>query len=144
MKKKIVLFAVLLILFVTCLCACNRRTSISEEYSKESYIIISNKVMDRLTSIGVTWYIGDTVIGSTGMVHADNSLIKDEDIGFVIPIEEVPAGANLEDFAIEVSVTEDNGDVYELERLNIPLTLGKDFFFELTYKNGSYGIDRVE
>lgn len=72
------------------------------------------------------------------------ALIKDEDIGFVMPIEEVPAGANLEDFAIEVSVTEDNGDVYELERLNIPLTLGKDFFFELTYKNGSYGIDRVE
>lgn len=144
MKKKIVFGLVFIVLLSTWLCACNKRTSISEEYSQKSYIVIENTVMDRLISIGITRYIGDVAVGSTGMANADNSIIKDKFLEFECQREDFPVDSDLQEFAIQISVTEDNGITYDLEKLNIPLTFGKDIFLELTYEDGHYGIRRTE
>jgi len=135
--KKMILLACLILMGMT-MCACSYTNPIAEEYRNETCIVIENMVTDCLISIGMTRYIEDVAIGSTGMANADGSIIEEEYIPFAFCEEDFPAGSELEKFAIQVSVTEEDGTTYELDKLYIPYEFGKDIFIELTYKDGTY------
>ena len=107
-NKKILLLVVVFSLY---LCACNISNPIGEEYSQESYIVIENTVIDRVTSIGAIWYIDGESIGSTGTENADHTIIEDDRILFCIQKNDIPENSDLKKFAIKISVTETNGKI---------------------------------
>ena len=135
-KKRMI--AVLFAVFCCGLTACSIPNAIAEEYSRESCLCIDNKVENRITSVGVTWYIGSDSFGSAGMVNADYTILGEESLQFGIKKEEVPEGSDLEKFAAKIEITEESGETVEVATLQFPLTFGQDYFYELRYEEGEY------
>lgn len=135
---------VMLAVFSCCLTACSIPNAIAEEYSREACICIDNKVENRITSIGVTWYIDNESFGSTGAINADNTILGEESIQFGIQKDDVPEGMDLEKFATKIEVTEVSGKTVEVDTLQFPIEFGEDYYYELRYEDGDYFILRSE
>jgi len=141
-RKKVI--TVLLAVVSCILTACSIPNAIAEEYGRETYICIDNKVKDRIISIGATWYIDNESFGSTGVINADNTILGEESIQFCIQKEDVPEGSDLNKFAAKIEVTETSGETVQVDTLQFPLEFGKDNFYELMYEDGDYFILRSE
>ena len=137
MNKKRMIAVLLAVLFCG-LTACSIPNAIAEEYSREAYLCIDNKVENRITSVGVTWYIGNEAFGSAGMVNADHTILGEESLQFGIKKEDVPEDSDLEKFAAKIEVTEVGGETIEVATLQFPLEFGQDYFYELRYEEGEY------
>ena len=135
-KKRMI--AVLFAVFFCGLTACSIPNAIAEEYSCESYLCIDNKVENRITSIGATWYIDNESFGSTGVINADHTILGKESLQFCIGKEDVPEDSDLEKFAAKIEITEESGETVEVAMLQFPLEFGQDYFYELRYEEGEY------
>ena len=139
MNRKIII-TIMLAVFFCSLAACSIPNAIAEEYSGESYICIDNKVENRITSIGATWYIDNESFGSTGVINADNTILGEESIQLCIKKTDVPEDIDLEKFAAKIEVTEVSGKTVEVTTLKFPLEFGEDYFYELRYEGDDYFI----
>ena len=137
-RKRII--AMMLAVFACSLAACSIPNAIEEEYSHESYLCIDNKVENRITSIGATWYIDNESFGSTGVINADNTNLGEENIQLGIKETDVPKDSDLEKFAAKIEVTEVSGETVEVTTLQFPLEFGRDYFYELRYEGDDYFI----
>ena len=141
-RKKVI--TVLLAVVSCILTACSIPNAIAEEYGRETYICIDNKVKDRIISIGATWYIDNESFGSTGVINADNTILGEENIQLCINKADVPEDIDLEKFAAKIEVMEVSGETVEVTTLQFPLEFGRDYFYELRYENDEYLILRSE
>ena len=137
MNKKRMIAVLFAVLFCG-LTACSISNAIEEEYSRESYLCIDSKVENRITSVGVTWYIGNEAFGSAGMIDADHTILGEESLQFGIKKEDVPEDSDLEKFAAKIEITEKSGETVEVATLQFPLEFGQDYFYELRYEEGEY------
>lgn len=135
-KKRII--AVLFAVLFCGLTACSIPNAIAEEYNRESYLCIDNKVENRITSIRATWYIDDESFGSSGVINVDGTILGEKSLQFGIKKEDVPEDSDLEKFAAKIEVTKVGGETVEVATLQFPLEFGQDYFYELRYEENEY------
>lgn len=140
-KKK---FLMLLVMLVgCCLSGCAFQTATAKEYSKESLIVIENLAPGRVVSVGASWYIGDAD-DSHEMDFVDYRLNKQESKDsyvFAIQKDEVSKDSDLNEFAMQLYVTDADHKTHELDTLRFPLKFGHDCFYEIRYEDGCYEIN---
>lgn len=135
-RKRII--AIMLAVFICSLAACSIPNAIEEEYSRESYLCIDNKVENRIFAVCATWYIDNESFGSAGVINADYTTLGEESIQLCIKEADVPEGSDLETFVAEIEIAEVSGKTVEVATLQFPLEFGRDYFYELRYEDGEY------
>jgi len=141
MKKRTTALLLTVVLCL-CLCACSDRNPVGIEYSRESYIGIFNRTGRELKRLGLTRSFGGDAVGTTTVQNANGHPLGSEMLSFNLQQADVPDGADTSGFAMVLSVTEMDGAVYRTAAQVFPLKFGTDYFFVLTFDDGSYVLTR--
>jgi len=114
------------------------KSPIAEEYSKESYISLENKTTDLVTDIRITGCYDGKAHESTGMGAPEGEALGGGSVTLCIHKDSESKKKNLSDYSITVSVTDKNGNTFDVDTIAFPLEFGTDFQFELTHENNSF------
>lgn len=141
MKKITAVFLLLIICLSFAACTKN---PIAEEYGSESIIEVKNAAEEHLSGMALTCYIGDKAIGSIGSEQEDGGELGQGSVSFCVSKDDIPEGADLSDFSIKVSVTDEDGNTADAVQICFPLEFGKDYFFELHSVDGIYSLKEMK
>lgn len=134
MMKKLTcaLLAVFLVLSLT---ACARSLGNREAEESMASFVFKNQTERELKSVGITWLYGNEVTGSTGIQHADGSLINDKEIVFEIEEDEIPENVDYSDFGFRLNVVDTQDTIWWIE-LFLPLEMNKKYAFTMSLADG--------
>lgn len=138
MKK----LAAIFVIMALCLCCISCGTK--AEGNDGITINIKNEAAEQLKSIGITYCIGEEALGTLGVEHADGSPLGNDGLAFILTKEDIPDGTDLSKFRMEVSVTDAEGQTYDVCTLAFVPEFGEEYHFLLKSEDGSYSLRMVQ
>ncbi|MDO4481943.1 MAG: hypothetical protein Q4C14_04345 [Bacillota bacterium] len=97
-------------------------------------------IEESVAGIGITCYIGDEPFQSGGMYAADGEELGRSYAEVTVRTEDIPNGANLDDFGIGFTVKETGGIEFSVCTVHFPAEQGRTYSFELRNEDGCYVI----
>lgn len=133
--------AIAIIMMMACLLCvgCGTGSAVNEQ-KHEIKINIQNDTSEQLKRIGITYCIGEEALGTIGVENADGSLLGNDGLAFSLTKEDIPDGADLSKFKMEVSVTDAEGRAYDAGALAFAPEFGKEYSFVLKSVDGCYSL----
>lgn len=135
MKKTIAIIAMMMACLLCVSCGIGLTAG---EHKKEIQISIQNDTAEQLKRIGLTYYIGEEALGTIGVENADGSLLDNDGLAFSLTKEDIPDGADLSKFKMEVSATDAEGRAYDAGALSFIPKFGEEYHFSLKSMEGGY------
>lgn len=130
MKKIISLVLTAVLLCGMTACEKKSDTDKMEPTYISSTFLIKNTVDQKIKSIGMTWLSDKEAIRTDTMINADQSLLKAEEIPFVIYENEIPEYTDLSDFGFKLSVVDTEDQEWWIEIYH-PIEMGKEYRYVL-------------
>ncbi len=137
--KRIISFSVVAAMCFA-LAACeHHESSIANKDSDKIYIRITNDGTP-VSGFGLTYYLGDSAVGSIGMKEASGGNVSDGVVEFVIMKEDFPENTKLDNFGLQVMVTEETGVELSVCTMYFPARFGNTYSFKLINEDGCYAV----
>jgi len=138
MKKLLALFLASALAFS--LIACRAKPQDDTVSPEDDFFTVNvhNATKDLIKALGLTCYIGEESLSSTGMQAADGEFLGDTDISVPIYKTELPQGAGLSKFAVKFNITNGTGATYDLCSFFFSAEYGRSYDFELTFEDGAF------
>lgn len=134
--KKTIAFIAMMMACLLCV-SCGLRPAVNGQ-KDEIQINIQNDTAEQLKRIGITYCIGEETLGTIGVENADGSLLGNDALAFCLTKEDIPDDADLSEFRMEVSVTDADGETYDVSSLSFVPEFGEEYHFVLKSMDGCY------